>query len=138
MVLPVFHILFAFLAALLVISLLSLSSRREYPWGGGLLLIFLLIFLVAWAGGVWITPFGPAFYGVAWMPYLAIALLFALLLAGLPVEPKPMMRGGGGAVRESLDAEEAVGVVFGIFMWIFVIMLLGALLLYYVWPPVAR
>ncbi len=50
---------------------------------------FLLIFLAAWAGGVWVTPVGPPVWGVYWLPFVIVALLFTFLLAAVTLPESP-------------------------------------------------
>ena len=48
-----------------------IMKRRGYQ--KGLIWLFLLLFLGTWAGGVWLSPFGPSFYGVYWIPFIVMA-----------------------------------------------------------------
>jgi hypothetical protein len=46
------------------------------------MLTFLLIILLAsWAGGIWISPFGPILWGATWLPFLLSGLIVALVFA---------------------------------------------------------
>ena len=73
--------------------------------------IFLLLSLVIWAGGVWVAPAGPVHFGVAWLPFLLIAILLAVLLAA--VAP-----GGGRSHHSELEIKREVEVGLGLFFWI--------------------
>jgi hypothetical protein len=44
---------------------------------------FFLVVLVVWAAGIWLTPFGPVFWGGAWLTLIAPAALMLLLLLAL-------------------------------------------------------
>ena len=60
----------------------KVAGSRPRPWGGAWLGFFIL-FLLIWAVGVWVDPVGPVFHGVAWLPFLIVAVFAALLLAGV-------------------------------------------------------
>jgi hypothetical protein len=49
---------------------------------------FLVTFLGAWTGGIWIRPFGPTLLGIHWMPFLIIGFLFALFFTAT-INPRP-------------------------------------------------
>ena len=87
-----FDFFFALAIAGIVTALFALLLGRRGPWASSPL-FFLLIFLAAWAGGVWITPVGPSVWGLYWLPFLVVAVLFALLLAAVtPPERTPQSR----------------------------------------------
>jgi hypothetical protein len=67
---------------------------RSGPWAS-IPVFFALIFLAAWAGGVWIAPMGPVLFGVYWVPFVVFGLIFALLLAAAMVPA----RGAGAGER---------------------------------------
>ena len=75
-----FQILTAVILALLVGSFFYYVFKYTGPWGSFWTFILVLI-LAGFAASVWIEPFGPALYSVAWAPILFVILLFALLLA---------------------------------------------------------
>lgn len=72
--------LFAAVFAVLLTLIFSTLFRRKGPWSRGLV-FFLVVFLAAWAGGVWLVPFGPTLFGVTWLPFLIAGLFVALILA---------------------------------------------------------
>jgi hypothetical protein len=78
----VFNILFALGIGLAFTAIFAGIFRRSGPWASNLV-FFAIIFLAAWAGGVWIAPIGPALFGVYWIPYLFFGLIAALLLAAV-------------------------------------------------------
>lgn len=75
-----FQILAAVILALLVGSFFYYVFKYTGPWGSFWTFILVLI-LAGLAASIWIEPFGPALYNVAWAPILFVILLFALLLA---------------------------------------------------------
>jgi len=93
---------------------------------------FIIIALAAWAGGVWTAPIGPSWWGVYWLSFLVVGLIFALVLASsLPRRPPQSRR---EAIKQALDVAEgektAEGVV-GIFFWVLVAVLLFAVISHY-------
>lgn len=130
-------LMFAFLVAILV-SLLFLPAHRSVAadreaGAGGLLFFFLVVLLAAWAGGLWIAPFGPMMWGVYWLPYLVIGLLVALLLVAAS---EPLRRRDQASPPPEGDVEAGAGAaataaVFGLFFWILLIALIGAIILGY-------
>ncbi|MFO7866233.1 MAG: hypothetical protein R6V02_05400 [Candidatus Aminicenantes bacterium] len=119
----------AFLAALAVSLIFAYGFRRRGLWPG-FLLFFLIVFLFTWAGGVWVTPFGPEYAGVQWLPFLIVALIISFLIAAAipPAYTRPR-------TSESKDLREAraqeVSRFLGIFFWILVVILLVAVIVRY-------
>ncbi|MFW6222112.1 MAG: hypothetical protein ACOC3T_00725 [Bacteroidota bacterium] len=128
-----------FLEALLVIiaavaigALFYFVFKSTGPWGTfwTFLLVLILAGLVAEA---WITPFGPVYYGIAWVPTLFVIILFALLLAAATpsrreehiIEEKET-RLPPGESRRAREAGEATAAVVGIFFWFLIIFLFVA------------
>lgn len=98
------EILFIFLFSLILVALLVPVGRygtcrtrvhgRRVPVkeqsgeefiGVGLtmLFFFFLIFPLILAANAWITPYGPVYMGVSWVPIIFIGLTLALLLAAV-------------------------------------------------------
>jgi hypothetical protein len=65
----------------LVIGLVFITGLRRSGPFPGVIGFLLLILLVAWSGGIWMTPFGPELWGVAFIPFALAGLLAALILA---------------------------------------------------------
>ena len=93
-------------------------------------LFFLIIFLAAWAGGVWVTPIGPPMWEVYWLPFLVAAVLFAFLLAAVTPSERPP--------QSSLEAWEqtrelaTTALVVETFFWLLVVSFILIILLRYV------
>lgn len=127
------ELFFAFLFALVFSAVLT----RGYGWrhparpdaGPAGLFLFLILFLAIWAGGVWLAPFGPMVWGVAYIPFLIVAIVVTLLLiaAAPPRRPKSSEE----VVKEAEEAATA-GLVFGLFFWILLIALAAAVILKYI------
>src|SRR5258706_3315755 len=71
----------------LLISLLFAPGYRRGSYSP-LLIFFFILFLAGIASQYWITPFGPVWLGISWMPLLFIILIFAFLFAA----PSPYER----------------------------------------------
>jgi hypothetical protein len=79
------------------------------------LVFFLIVFLAAWAGSLWLSPAGPAFLGIFWVPIVAVALIFAILLsAALPHRPPTQKVETISQVEREERAKERV---FDAFFW---------------------
>ncbi len=88
------QVIIAFLTAAVIMLLLFSIYRtqkikgKEKPSGYGV--IFLLMFLITWAGGLWIEPFGPNVKNVPLLPFILSGFFVLLLLVvfRFPVERK--------------------------------------------------
>lgn len=122
----------ALVLALLVGFIFSLVlgyGFRRRPAGIGFLPLFLLIFLVTWAIGIWIAPVGPLAWEVPWLAFLIIGLLFTLVVAALAA-PEP----AAPAVRLETEGEARTeGVAAGVFLWLLLLGLGMAIAARYVW-----
>lgn len=120
---------FALGIAALVTALFAAGLGRRGPWASSPL-FFVLVFLAAWAGGVWITPVGPPLWGFYWLPFVIVAVLFALLLAAATPPARPP--------RSRLEAQEqardmaTTALVVETFFWVLLIGLVLVILLRYV------
>ena len=74
------HLIIALALAILLGGIFLIAFARPGPWES-IPFFFLVVFLVIWAGGIWMTPIGPTVWGVYWLPFLVIGLLFMILLA---------------------------------------------------------
>lgn len=75
-----FDLLYAVLFGALLSVFFYAFLKTRGPWSS-FLLLFLVIFLASWAGGVWLSPVGPGVRTAHWLPFLLSGLLIALLLA---------------------------------------------------------
>lgn len=129
-----------FLALLIAFALSVMLAgvvRWRHPAASGfwpaLLFAFLVLFLAAWAGGLWLKPVGPEVLGAPWVPYVVVGVIVALLLLALAAPS----RASGGAARAVDDAEETavVGAVFSIFFYALLLALVVAIVVHYVASP---
>jgi hypothetical protein len=122
-------LLLALAVALLLTAIFSAGFRNRGPWGAWWIFL-LVVFLATWAGGLWLVPFGPTVFDVAWLPFLFVGLIAALLLAAA-VPPARPPRTYGEAVAEA-RAEEAAVAAFSIFFWVLLVGLAVAVIVSYV------
>ena len=130
-------LLFALIVALILTLILVplMGWRRpgyEATWRTAVF-VFLLVFLFAWAGGVWLMPFGPTFYTVYWLPFVVVAVLYALLLLAAAPPRLPGSRSRGVVTNAAAEArrEEVAAKAFGLFFWVLAVLLAIALLVHY-------
>jgi hypothetical protein len=82
------HFAVAFFVALVLSLIFVRGLRRGGPWSS-FLAFFIIIFLASWAGGLWMRPLGAALWGVYWLPFLLVGLIFALVIAAASMPSKP-------------------------------------------------
>jgi hypothetical protein len=82
------HFVLAFFVALILTLIFVRGFRRAGPWSS-FLAFFLLIFFASWAGGLWMQPLGAALWGVYWLPFLLVGLIFALVIAAASIPSTP-------------------------------------------------
>lgn len=127
------ELLAALLTALVLTAVFALVFRRIGPWRG-VGWFFLIVLLASWAGGAWMRPVGPAWWGVSWLSFLLIGLAVALLLAAAqpPEEPSPR-----DPVPEQRDTESmaVAALAVGWFLWLLLIGLVVVVAARYVFVP---
>lgn len=125
------HVLFAVLAAIAFTAiLLAIGRGNAYESGGwgAALILFAVLFLTSWAGGIWLHPLGPELFGAPWMPFVLTAFVVTMLVAAM----SPVRRSRGQVeARQAAVAEEVVGTTVSAFLWIFAICLIAAITLHY-------
>ena len=116
------ELLFALGVAILFTVIFTMGLKRPGPWPVWWA-FFLIIFLAAWAGSLWITPAGPVVVGVYWLPVIMVSFIIAVLLAA--VTPPDTRRSKVKTISEAEQEEAVAEKVLDVFFWI----LLGALAL---------
>jgi hypothetical protein len=110
-------LLVAFAFALLIVWIFSLIFKSKGPWNS-YLWFFLVVGLFAWAGGVWLMPFGPKWYGVGWMPILLMCFIAVLLVtAATSRSPRGIVKRKRNIVES--EGKAALDIVF----WLLIIFL---------------
>lgn len=88
------------------------------------LFFFLIVFAASWAGGAWVRPVGPAFWGVYWLAFVGMGFVAALLLAAVST-PHRFRRRREGPISADSDLGKAASTTaaFGALFWVLLIML---------------
>jgi hypothetical protein len=129
------EVIFAFITALLISIIISLALRREGP-RTGFFLMFVTIFLMTLAGGLWLSPAGPYTRGVYWLPFIVIGALGSYILYLKAPRRPPHSRRETleelDRIAKSKQLEKLTYMTFDLFFWIILVFLLAAILLHYV------
>lgn len=120
-------LLFVLVIAFLLTAVFAGGLRRPGPWAGWWW-FFVIVLMGGWVAALWAEPIGPPLWGVAWVPILWMALLFALLLAAA-TPPRPTAAEPPPTTGEAAAATAAVAL--GAFFWIMLIGLLIAIVVGY-------
>jgi len=124
----VFALVFALVLSWLLVSVLGWQRpAREGTWAG-IALLFVLLFLFVWAGGVWVSPFGPTLWGGYFLPFLIVGIVLALVFAAIIPPRRP--RTAQEAIEEA-RTEAAIDAAFSAFFWVLVIVLLISIVAHY-------
>ncbi len=119
-------IITAIIISLLFAVIFYYFFRVRGPWGA-FWTFFLVLFLAVWAAELWITPVGPYFYDIAWVPLVFVGLLVAIGLAAATGMPE---RIGRKRLEEGAPApEEAEAATLGIFFWLLLAVLITVVLI---------
>lgn len=128
------HPLLALVVAILLsLTLVSAMKRRGPGPGNGLLFFFVIFLLFAWAGGIWMLPYGPMIWGTAGLGFLLVPLLLMLVIASLLPPARP--RTARGLVEQAeyeRAAEDAAAVTVGAFFWATLFLLVALIFVRYV------
>lgn len=108
---------YAAFVALILAFLFVVVFRRSGPWES-FGLFFVVLFLLAWAGGVWLVPLGPVLWGSPFLGFVIVGAVAALLLGAIPpARPaEPPRSEPGGAVPDP-----AARPVISLLLWIFLL-----------------
>ncbi len=127
--------LFFALAVSLFLTLVFAVIGRQAKSRRRVSIFFLIVFLGAWAGGVWLGPVGPTLLGVYWLAFFAVGLIFALVLEAVAAfAALPPDKASGPASEEQTEKreEKAIESVLGVFFWILLLAFIGAIVLGYI------
>jgi hypothetical protein len=112
----------------ILVGVLSWRYPREGEAGATALFLFLIFFLVLWAGALWVQPIGPLLWGVAWIPLIFLGIFLVLVMAALmPADRTAILRDK----TEQLAQESAVVTAFTIVFWVLLIVLVLAIVVAY-------
>jgi hypothetical protein len=73
------EIIFALIISLSISIIISMILRREGP-RTGFFLLFVTVFLITLAGGLWLSPAGPYTRGLYWLPFIVVGGLGSYIL----------------------------------------------------------
>ena len=92
-------LILAFILGLISAAVFSaaFSSRKGMP---GIVPVFILFFLFALVGGLWLRPYGPPIFEIYWLPSFIFIVLIFLLLASITYEPPKS--------KKDIDEKQAV------------------------------
>lgn len=119
----------------LFLSVLFVVATRRGGRRTGLVWLFLIIFLAAWAGGVWLKPFGPTIWGIHWLAFV-LAGLFVLGIFTIAA-PQRAPRGRHDTldmlerVARERELEQVTYVTLGTFFWILLVALIIVIIIRY-------
>jgi hypothetical protein len=123
-----FAVLVALVLSWLLVAVLGWQRpAREGTWAS-IMLVFVLLFLFIWAGGVWVSPFGPALWGAYFLPFLVVGLALTLLFAAVIPPRRP--RTPREAIEEA-RTEAAIDAAFSAFFWVLVVVLVVSIVAHY-------
>lgn len=122
----------AFLIAAVLATLLTTAFGWEHPrrsgLGPALLFLTLVLFMATWAGGIWMTPFGPDMFGVYWLPFVIIGIFVALIILATvpPRRPQTVEQ-----ARKQAGVQEGAQRVLGASFWLIIVVLVAAIITHY-------
>jgi Ca2+/Na+ antiporter len=127
------HFILALLIGFILAIIFSRGFRRRGPWAS-FILFAVVVFLAAWAGGIWVMPFGPLVANVALLPFLLVGLLVALLLAAVPpVEEQSDVKLVSDEEKRRASRQRRM---VDAFFWVLIVALLVIILIrYFAGPP---
>lgn len=129
------EIIFALIIAFAVSIIIGIVLRREGP-RTGFFLLFVTIFLITLAGGLWLSPAGPYTRGVYWLPFVVVGGLGSYILYLKAPRKPPQGRKETletlDRIAESKQLEKLTYMSFDLFFWIMLVFLLAVILFHYI------
>jgi hypothetical protein len=120
--------LIALIIALFFTTVLAVSGKKHRSWRK-IVSIFLIMLFASWAGGIWITPVGPAFLGIYWLSYFMVALILVLIMetiSALHAIPSDI------DTKETRKKEEALEVLISTSFLILIVVFIVVIVLGYI------
>lgn len=115
--------LISFLIALIITVIFFYGFRSRGPWGN-FWTFFLVMFLVIWAGALWLTPIGPTWLDVAWVPIIILGIVLAIIMAASTPPERPTRI----VVNEPEPEPEREPAIVGMFFWVSIIVLAAVII----------
>lgn len=123
-------LLIAFILSAIVVGPARWRRVEDDAAWPALLFLFVIFFFGLWAADLWLTPVGPAAWGVSWFALLVVGIILALIVAAA-APPRRRPPPAQGEIPPT--AESAVLVGFGAVFWILLLVLIGSVVAGYVW-----
>jgi hypothetical protein len=117
--------LVAMAAAVFIVWIVSRSFGTKGPWDSFLWFV-LVVALFAWAGGIWIMPFGPRWWGIGWFPIIWMGILVALLLTS--VSPRTSRKSEAATNKAAVSEHKAE---VDIILWVLIALLFAFAISHY-------
>lgn len=112
------------------------KTLRRRGKRGGFFWFFLLIFMVTWAGGIWLMPFGPIFMGIHWLPFVLVGLAGAVIVSLVARRRYPTNRHETidllEQAKDKREQEKVTYLSLNIVFWLALFVLVTAVVLRYV------
>jgi hypothetical protein len=128
------EIIFAFITALALSIITYMALRREGP-RTGFFLLFVTVFLITLAGGLWLTPSTPYGRGFFWLPFIVIGGLGSYILYLRAPRKPPHNREETletlDRIARSKELEKLTYLSFDLYFWIILIFLLAVIAIHY-------
>ncbi|MFO8083884.1 MAG: hypothetical protein R6U27_06145 [Desulfobacterales bacterium] len=105
------------------------ESLKKFVWPG------LIIFAGTWAGGLWLQPFGPAFFGFQSSSYILSGLFFGFIFTLISMRRPPSGRYETLEKLEQMEQEKDLQkltyTVLKVMMWFLLFILMAAVITLY-------
>lgn len=118
------------LSVLISKTVLSSSAQKHFVQ------IFLIIFFITWAGGMWIKPFGPSYHGIYWLPFILTGVIATLVIAITAHNRLPRNRQETlqllVRVERGRKLNQLTGIILRLLLGVMLLLLLTAIIVRYV------
>ena len=125
-------VLIAFVFSIFLIGVIRWRRPGTSGIWSKLSFLFVILFLVIWAGGIWLIPFGPKFLNTYWLPFIVSAIAISLILITL-IPPQSGSKTSIKLVRTEDKKKPASEreLVPGIFFWLLILALITVIVIRY-------
>jgi hypothetical protein len=82
----IIELVFSLISGILFTFLIFLYGKHRRPVV--LITYFTMLFLLIWAGGIWLRPAGPLLWGVSFINFLIVGLVATLLILAFSPPPE--------------------------------------------------
>jgi hypothetical protein len=127
---PVLAVLVALAFGLVLVHAVGWRHPARPEPGPSALFLFLLLFPLLWAAGLWLVPAGPRVLGAPVLPALVTGFLLVLLVSILADHRPRDVRAAAGQTSSA----DVAATLFGVVFWLLMMMAAGAIVAGYVLP----